>query len=667
MDSTQEFEQLDKRVERLESKITLLEAQLKTLTRNDKQTSNAWSVEATKNEAKQNWRERQAAMVAESNKATSETQQPSNDVESKIGKNIMSILASILVFCSLVIFGSMIHSIMTPMAKTVIMLVGSIGLAALGIVKMKKDGKYKTLFTSLAACGVGAFYISCLVAYFSLETIGMVSLAIAIGLWIVAVTVLCRYSSRIFTYICFTGILVATFLSGMQWSSSLIAFCLYAVCVSALYSVSHSCDYKKDWWMFVQYPIVCLLVIEQLKGYVSTTSALVIATCIGVLLLQMFRYNIKKGDEKLLSVSVFFGILACLSGANHIYDLLFVPIALGLCGLVCVRYRKEMPAVFYTAVFTSAIATLTQDYGDFYNDYLLFLAIPVLLVGVGCALKEMPLRMAGYALLLGNLLCDMSICKFYPIIVAALAIIWLINNYYAADKYAITALTTISVLHYHSCGWIDMCTMFIIMGVISLAINTKMYRTNHIRKETELASKIISMSFNALMMIVGLSVITNFRDNLTIGSEIEGSTVVGISLASLVLLALSVVNIRTMYNDKENEELYTIITCMKLTLVVGTIINRMSDINYLMSIVGLIMAVGFVVAGFKYKRKLARIYGLILSMICVVKLVIFDIKYDSSLMRPLGFLIAGALCYLISYIYSRLEKNNKKEEAPIEQ
>ena len=43
-------------------------------------------------------------------------------------------------------------------------------------------------------------------------------------------------------------------------------------------------------------------------------------------------------------------------------------------------------------------------------------------------------------------------------------------------------------------------------------------------------------------------------------------------------------------------------------------------------------------------------------MIAVIKLVLLDISYENNLYRPLGFFIAGVLCFGISFIYSKLEK-----------
>ncbi len=58
-------------------------------------------------------------------------------------------------------------------------------------------------------------------------------------------------------------------------------------------------------------------------------------------------------------------------------------------------------------------------------------------------------------------------------------------------------------------------------------------------------------------------------------------------------------------------------------------------------------------------RDLEARYGLVLSIISVIKLIIIDISYDNLALRAASFLVCGLLCFAISYIYNKLDKNNK--------
>lgn len=70
----------------------------------------------------------------------------------------------------------------------------------------------------------------------------------------------------------------------------------------------------------------------------------------------------------------------------------------------------------------------------------------------------------------------------------------------------------------------------------------------------------------------------------------------------------------------------------------------------------LLFAICCIVLGSFVQRKVIRLYGLTLAILSVLKCVIFDIQYSSSLYRPVGLLVAGLLCFGISWIYTVVER-----------
>ena len=95
------------------------------------------------------------------------------------------------------------------------------------------------------------------------------------------------------------------------------------------------------------------------------------------------------------------------------------------------------------------------------------------------------------------------------------------------------------------------------------------------------------------------------------------------------------------------------------------ILHRFSAVSYLVSLAGILLAIAFIVAGFRFKFKGMRLYGLVLTMLCVGKLLFFDIVFDNAFYRPVSFLVAGILLFLISYIYFRLEKGNSVKDEEV--
>ena len=74
--------------------------------------------------------------------------------ESFLGKNIMGIAASILIFISFILFATLVIPALTDGIKLILMLAVSIGITAVGLIKWfpKKESIF---FLSLGACGVG--------------------------------------------------------------------------------------------------------------------------------------------------------------------------------------------------------------------------------------------------------------------------------------------------------------------------------------------------------------------------------------------------------------------------------------------------------------------------------------------------------------------------------
>lgn len=134
----------------------------------------------------------------------------SSSLENRIGKYVLPIAASVLIFVALCLFGSLIQSSLTPTVKAVAMAVVSVAISVFGLVKMKKESKSYTFYAAVAGCGVGACYVSALVSYFALDVLPLTGLMSCVLIWIAIVTGLSRYKSRMFMVICYLGIVIST-------------------------------------------------------------------------------------------------------------------------------------------------------------------------------------------------------------------------------------------------------------------------------------------------------------------------------------------------------------------------------------------------------------------------------------------------------------------------
>lgn len=80
-----------------------------------------------------------------------------------------------------------------------------------------------------------------------------------------------------------------------------------------------------------------------------------------------------------------------------------------------------------------------------------------------------------------------------------------------------------------------------------------------------------------------------------------------------------------------------------------------------------LIALGYIIYGFKRQLQPLRVTGLILILLAMAKLLILDLSYSSLVSRMLVLLIFGGLSLLISYLYQTLDKQYRETVAVLAQ
>lgn len=129
------------------------------------------------------------------------------DFEHWFGKNMMSIIASVLIFISIIIFSTIFYPSLTDEIKVLAMFLFSFGLTGFGYLGVKKNNK-DGFKIAVMACGLGCIFVSILVTriYFEMIDDGMV--LIAVILWSAVVCFLSRYSNTLFITIGQIGVVI---------------------------------------------------------------------------------------------------------------------------------------------------------------------------------------------------------------------------------------------------------------------------------------------------------------------------------------------------------------------------------------------------------------------------------------------------------------------------
>ena len=126
-------------------------------------------------------------------------------------------------------------------------------------------------------------------------------------------------------------------------------------------------------------------------------------------------------------------------------------------------------------------------------------------------------------------------------------------------------------------------------------------------------------------------------------------------------LAVIIVTLITfMVNSKNILDRWTnfggIYVGFKFTILMVVILDSFDTVNYVVSVACLFLAIVNIVAGFWGKYKSLRIFGLVLSMISIFKLIMIDISYSNTLGNALSFFASGMLCFAISLIYNMIDR-----------
>lgn len=149
--------------------------------------------------------------------------------EQKVGKNIMGVLASILIFLGLLSFVALVYKNMTDGLKIFLMYLFSSGLMIGGLWSMKRNNN--TFSKALTSCGIGSVFISLLLSRFYFDIIGDLTLFFLMLLWsLFSFFLFYRLKSGLFLIISYIGFSLALILScGSVYIKSCIVYSMILI------------------------------------------------------------------------------------------------------------------------------------------------------------------------------------------------------------------------------------------------------------------------------------------------------------------------------------------------------------------------------------------------------------------------------------------------------
>lgn len=189
------------------------------------------------------------------------------------------------------------------------------------------------------------------------------------------------------------------------------------------------------------------------------------------------------------------------------------------------------------------------------------------------------------------------------------------------------------------------------------ALNIILYYIRFDQKSGQGTSLKILIHINEIILII-------FSASYISGTPKNDSEVILSSILTVFILMLSFIRIKEVITTRQNGWMY-IWTGLKFTIIVLAFINGITtwfDYVYIFSIVSMLTALACVCFGFFIKAKSIRLYGLILTLVCVIKLVTFDVAGANTILRVSALIGGGIICFAISALYTYMEKRITKQK-----
>lgn len=161
-------------------------------------------------------------------------------------------------------------------------------------------------------------------------------------------------------------------------------------------------------------------------------------------------------------------------------------------------------------------------------------------------------------------------------------------------------------------------------------------------------SYILFFVATSFMYIIGLFMI--------IGQP-EGYNIILILLATIAIMIAQSIEF---FKIRDKSEFIGVLEGLKyliyIWIVMVSLLNfEISSLST--SIVGLMIALISITLGFNKEMKGLRLYGLVVTLIMVFKVITIDMGGQNSITRVVSLIIGGLICFVISIVYNKIDKS----------
>lgn len=618
------------------------------------------------------------------------------DYEKMFGKNFMGIFASVLIFISLIIFATLVLPYLSNTIKMIGLYIVCFAILGAGLILYKKKPENK-FYIALIGCGAGSLYITLLLSDLYFKVIGDITLYIFILVWAVFVKYLTKYKNLVFTIIGQSGIFISTILGTAlcvreQDIAKFFVLVVFYIISSFVYS-----NFSRQYLKFLLSGKESVSEPAQMQFFYEDNLCSHICKPLNITVFMLgFTAFIKPGGFELTSIFLLMFYLLfeyyfaykeiCRSGIA--FELLTIVNSVLLVCLFNVTqvlsedysyillYIVSIAVLFYVNrkktnyTIVSEICCFIMIYlGSYGNPFIrnhLYAYITIIPFMIYGKLKDKKQYLyAGIAYIAEFLFIIMSLSSNYFLKIESLIMIFVV---YAVFLYVCRNL---ELPAFKIMGYLILC--FITMLCIDDVAHHSMYRYNdtHITNIEYIGIKaslipffviaLIHLILNKLEYFGKEAAIERMMYIVTAILMITGCTEMYNEVwrlpVILITILLFISNSKKLLQKHEYVGYYI---AFKYTTLMVCILTSYHTVDYAISICLLLFAIASIIAGFYKDTSSFRLYGLVLSMISIIKLIMIDIHYDSTLENAVSFFVSGVLCFIISFIYHKIDTSFKK-------
>lgn len=609
------------------------------------------------------------------------------DMERKVG-GMMGIVASVMIFISIILFVTMVYSSMNELMKILCMFLFSGAILGAGVVTMNRNLNVFTM--SLAGCGMGAVYLSLFITHIYFGRLNQIILYLLIIVWAVGVYYFFGKKYLAFKFIGQAGITISVIFGFIMIMSSgaepenwgkLLFLMGYFMVAAWFYLLADRAGSGRGNAVCILLDEVSMLAFFILMFWVEKTGAgnlLVYAVFLIVnMLLFLWRY-VYTGENKddtlrglwyvlllgYTALLLYIVIQECIRPYGSIATaMVAIPVMAALLFIEISRKKRGVLHVISVCVIYLLLFLFTESIMADEWLAVVYAVYAVLLVLAGYRFTDRTAVMLSYvSLVLAVGLLDEGWLLFLGAVVCVGALflggILLCTRtgqysskmklaYYVVLQLVVGMLVPRVLVAVGASEKLSLAWGYIFCASLSVAACQKFFACSFVDREVfETDVSDATAVINGILMAWGSGLLfANGLNNLMR------------FLILVVSAAVYMVNVLPSYErfgDKKGTGIYN---GLKMSLYVLLVLKSYDLTGPVISIGWLVLAIILIFLGFYFKFKYIRVYGLGLTMFSVCKLLIFDIDYGNPAVRAFSFLLSGVLCFAINLIYHKMQKD----------